>query len=310
MAPATEFVEDFVGADRALKRLALMRVADIDLWEAPLAYVGQADRRGAGEAGRARRRSALPAAGRQRAPSARLALASATSAADDRAGQARLAARARCSTATTSCATPSPTCSRARPSTRPWSTTKAGSTACSRSRSSPSSSNRRRRRRRSTAPWSGPMASPALLLAAVGEVGKGFIQERSSDTLPCQANDSHLFCWDWAQGKHRPLRDADVAAPRTRPDLGRARLRRRLRPGPARPPPPLAAAAAAGRHRRPLHDPQHRLLLPAAAVHRPRPRHRDHRPQRLHAADHLPQHDRRPRQRPRARSRTPPAAWA
>ena len=42
MAPATEFVEDFVGSDRALKRLALMRVADIDLWEAPLAYVGQA----------------------------------------------------------------------------------------------------------------------------------------------------------------------------------------------------------------------------------------------------------------------------
>jgi len=41
MAPADEFVEDFVGADRALKRLALMRVRDIDLWEAPLAYVGQ-----------------------------------------------------------------------------------------------------------------------------------------------------------------------------------------------------------------------------------------------------------------------------
>jgi osmoprotectant transport system ATP-binding protein len=41
MAPATEFVEDFVGADRALKRLALMRVSDINLWEAPLAYVGQ-----------------------------------------------------------------------------------------------------------------------------------------------------------------------------------------------------------------------------------------------------------------------------
>ncbi len=42
MAPADGFVEDFVGSDRALKRLALMRVADIDLWEAPLAYVGQA----------------------------------------------------------------------------------------------------------------------------------------------------------------------------------------------------------------------------------------------------------------------------
>jgi osmoprotectant transport system ATP-binding protein len=42
MAPADDFVEDFVGADRALKRLALLRVRDIDLWEAPLAHVGQA----------------------------------------------------------------------------------------------------------------------------------------------------------------------------------------------------------------------------------------------------------------------------
>jgi osmoprotectant transport system ATP-binding protein len=42
MAPADDFVEDFVGADRALKRLALLRVADIDLWQAPLAHVGQA----------------------------------------------------------------------------------------------------------------------------------------------------------------------------------------------------------------------------------------------------------------------------
>jgi osmoprotectant transport system permease protein len=41
------------------------------------------------------------------------------------------------------------------------------------------------------------MASPAVL-AAVGEVGKGFIQERSSDTLPCQATDK-LFCFDWAR---------------------------------------------------------------------------------------------------------------
>jgi osmoprotectant transport system ATP-binding protein len=41
MAPADEFVEDFVGADRALKRLALLRVRDIELWKAPLAYVGQ-----------------------------------------------------------------------------------------------------------------------------------------------------------------------------------------------------------------------------------------------------------------------------
>jgi osmoprotectant transport system ATP-binding protein len=42
MAPADDFVEDFVGADRALKRLALLRVRDVDLWQAPLAHVGQA----------------------------------------------------------------------------------------------------------------------------------------------------------------------------------------------------------------------------------------------------------------------------
>jgi len=41
------------------------------------------------------------------------------------------------------------------------------------------------------------MVSPALT-AAVGEVGKGFIQERTSETLPCQATDK-LFCFDWAR---------------------------------------------------------------------------------------------------------------
>ncbi len=35
-------------------------------------------------------------------------------------------------------------------------------------------------------------------LAAVGEVGKGFIQQRTGSTLPCQARPSHLFCWHWA----------------------------------------------------------------------------------------------------------------
>jgi len=42
------------------------------------------------------------------------------------------------------------------------------------------------------------MASP-LLLAVGGEVGGDFFRERSSGTLPCQANSSHLFCWDWAK---------------------------------------------------------------------------------------------------------------
>ncbi len=39
--PKGKFVEDFVGADRALKRLALQRVRDVDLWKAPLAREGE-----------------------------------------------------------------------------------------------------------------------------------------------------------------------------------------------------------------------------------------------------------------------------
>ena len=39
--PANAFVKDFVGADRALKRLALQRVRDVDLWKAPLVRAGQ-----------------------------------------------------------------------------------------------------------------------------------------------------------------------------------------------------------------------------------------------------------------------------
>jgi osmoprotectant transport system ATP-binding protein len=41
MYPGNKFVEDFVGADRALKRLALQRVRDVDLWKAPLVRVGE-----------------------------------------------------------------------------------------------------------------------------------------------------------------------------------------------------------------------------------------------------------------------------
>ncbi len=41
------------------------------------------------------------------------------------------------------------------------------------------------------------MADP-MLVAAVGKVGEGFIQERTSETLPCQAT-SKLFCFDWAR---------------------------------------------------------------------------------------------------------------
>jgi osmoprotectant transport system ATP-binding protein len=41
MNPANSFVEDFVGADRALKRLALQRVREVDLWTAPLVREGE-----------------------------------------------------------------------------------------------------------------------------------------------------------------------------------------------------------------------------------------------------------------------------
>lgn len=41
MRPADQFVEDFVGADRSLKRLALQRVRDIDLWKAALVHAGE-----------------------------------------------------------------------------------------------------------------------------------------------------------------------------------------------------------------------------------------------------------------------------
>ena len=72
MNPANDFVEDFVGADRALKRLSLLRVRDIDLWKAPLARVGEPTDAARG-AGRGRRPSP-PARGRRRGAAARMAL--------------------------------------------------------------------------------------------------------------------------------------------------------------------------------------------------------------------------------------------
>jgi osmoprotectant transport system permease protein len=42
------------------------------------------------------------------------------------------------------------------------------------------------------------MSSWAIPLAAAGEVPDSFFQERTSDTLPCQAT-GKLFCFDWAK---------------------------------------------------------------------------------------------------------------
>jgi osmoprotectant transport system permease protein len=42
------------------------------------------------------------------------------------------------------------------------------------------------------------MISP-LTIAAAGDVGGDFFRERSSGTLPCQAQPDHVFCFDWAR---------------------------------------------------------------------------------------------------------------
>ena len=63
--PPAPFVEDFVGADRALKRLSLQRVRDVDLWRVATVRAGRADGRGAAQ-GRVRRRAHAAARGRAR----------------------------------------------------------------------------------------------------------------------------------------------------------------------------------------------------------------------------------------------------
>ena len=102
MEPASPFVEDFVGADRALKALSLRRVRDVDLWrvamvqvDEPVAEVRAADRG---------RRHRHPAARRRARPPARLA---GRARADSASACARSCApaRSRSSSSTTSCAT-------------------------------------------------------------------------------------------------------------------------------------------------------------------------------------------------------------
>ncbi len=158
MAPADEFVEDFVGADRALKRLALMRVSDIDLWEAPLAHVGQATAEVRAKLARAAEVPYPLLVDSERRPLGWLS--ERDLAAETVPGTTRLAARPAAR----------PRRRDARRARRPppgrgpvrggRRRARAGSPACSRSRSSPSSSPRRRRRSRSTAPRSGHWREP------------------------------------------------------------------------------------------------------------------------------------------------------
>ena len=308
MAPADEFVEDFVGADRALKRLALMRVSDIDLWEAPLAYVGQATAEVRakldGRRGPLRRCSSTPSAGRSAgSPSATSQADTVPAQPDSPLGPVldlddvmrdALADLLQGET----------------PSTRRWSTATAGSPASSRSRSSPSSSSRPRRRSRSTTRWSGRTGNePDAALSCRPLLGAG--RRSVNRTGPANAA---------LPGAPEQGSSASAGRGQLRP-LRRRRLLHQLMLvliavaiGFA-----IAFALALLSHRR-------RWLQSAASRRRPASSTRspaspssscscrspgagcddgDHRPQRLHAADHLPQHRRGPRQRPAGRPRTP-----
>ena len=126
--PADDFVEDFVGADRALKRLALLRVRDVDLWKAPRVRPGD-----------------LVAEARSQVAESDLPYPCSSTPTASRWGGSRIATwrasaypsgpaphRRRCSTRTRSCATRWPGCSRRTPSTGRWSMSAAGPRACSR----------------------------------------------------------------------------------------------------------------------------------------------------------------------------------
>ena len=197
MAPADAFVEDFVGADRALKRLSLLRVGDIDLWQAPLAFPGQATSEVRAKLEGAEVSHAL-VVDADRRPLGWLSEAdlAGETVPKQPATQPRPGARAR-RRAARRALRPAPGRDAA---TRRWSTPRGGSRACSRSRSSPSSctspdaleeehpaaerpSPEARDARRQTAPRS------------LAQLGEDFFRERS-DTGCVPENGA--FCFDWA----------------------------------------------------------------------------------------------------------------
>ena len=121
MYPGNKFVEDFVGADRALKRLALQRVRDVDLWKAPLVRVGEPVAAARAKAGDSEVPYPLLVDDGGRPLgwlSERGCWASAWSTSCAR-------TRSRCWSSTTCCATRCPTCSKRRHGTGRWSTTAA-----------------------------------------------------------------------------------------------------------------------------------------------------------------------------------------
>ena len=256
-----------MGADRALKRLALQRVRDIDLWKAPLVRVGEPVGRGARQ-GR-RQRPALPAAGRRERPAARLAVG-ARAARRARDGRAALEGRAvlelddvlrdalsdlladetqygpvvdergevagvlSIEILAHALQAPIPTRCPRRP------------TPARRDRSSSP-------RSRSTTARRDTLRSRTTASARAGS--------STTSTATSTRSVEHVYL---TRGR------------------GGDRLRDRVRARAARPPPALAGRPDHPDHRDPLHAPEPRGLLPAAADHRARQHHGADRARRLH----------------------------
>ena len=300
MRPANRFVEDFVGADRALKRLALQRVRDVDLWEAPLVRAGE-------PAAEARARLAdsdvpypllVDADGRplgwlsERALEGERVTEELRSKADPMielddvlrdALSDLLAEEAQYGPVVDErgavCGVLSIELDRPRPPAR-----------------TPSRCRAERMRRE---PPARPGGDPRPLGGPRCVSDNGFCPDWIADNFDRYVDPffEHVLLTVVAVGD---------------------RLRDRVRPGDRRLPAPLARRPDHPGHGRAVHDPEHRGVLPAAADHRPRLRDRDDRAGRLLAPDHLPQRARRARQRarrdegrrPRHGPHRPPAALA
>ena len=298
MSPASEFVEDFVGADRALKRLALQRVRDIDLWtaadrprrrahrevrreiadadlEIPLLVdenahpIGWLSERGlSGERVREELRSrAEPIVELddilRDALSDLLAARHAVRPGGRRPGPAVVACcRSRLISSALAAAT------RPVPDVR---------------RTLALVSRRHR--------WRSDASSSASAAATTASANNGFCPDWIADNFDRYVDPffEHVYL------TVVPVAIGFVIAL----TLGLLAHRRRVLVG------PLTAITTA-----PVHDPQPRVLPAPAADHRPRQHDRARRAHRLHAGDHLPQRHHRAGQRPGGDRSTPPRAWA
>ena len=199
MAPANDFVEDFVGADRALKRLALMRVRDIDLWQAPLAFVGQATGR-SGRSSKARRSRTPSLVDSERRPIGWLSesdLQAETVPATPDSGPEPILDLDDVMRDALADLLQSRDPVRAGDRSR-----QGGSRACSPSRSSPTSWARPRRRsrstRRSSGRWSTPSANDRGAVQLAPLVGQVTIHNRTGPNAPCQAQEARCSVFGWA----------------------------------------------------------------------------------------------------------------